>query len=54
MRTHRSFQMADGTDVIVETEELLCTAADVAVADCDKFEAEFVLVGPSRHEGCDH
>ena len=45
--------MADGTDVIVEMEELLCSAADVAVADCDTFEAEFVPVVGSRHKGCD-
>jgi len=45
--------MADGTDVIVETEELLCSAADVAVADCDKFEAEFVLVVESGCKCCD-
>lgn len=45
--------MADGTDVIVEMEELLCSATDVAVADCDALEAEFVPVVGSRRKGCD-
>jgi hypothetical protein len=44
--------MADGTDVIVEMEELLCSAADVPVADCETFEAEFVPVVGPRRKGC--